>query len=162
MSAVRCLYTLPGARLWGARRESAHGATRGIHHAEGSGQERRTESHQTADAGSRAARTAAAESRVVDRIQSAAQSTGLPVQRTSGGGASSLYQVRRIFILLLAGYKRLISPLLPSACRYYPTCSEYMREAIEVHGAARGVWMGLKRLGRCHPFHEGGCDPVPR
>jgi hypothetical protein len=59
-------------------------------------------------------------------------------------------------------YKRVISPLLPSACRFYPTCSEYMRQAIQLHGPAHGVWLGLKRLGRCHPFHEGGFDPVPR
>jgi hypothetical protein len=70
--------------------------------------------------------------------------------------------VRQFLVLLLAGYKRLISPLLPSACRFYPTCSQYMREAIEVHGAGRGIWMGLKRLGRCHPFHQGGVDLVPR
>jgi hypothetical protein len=50
--------------------------------------------------------------------------------------------------------------MLPSACRFHPTCSEYMREAIIRHGAARGVWMGLRRLTRCHPFHEGGFDPV--
>lgn len=62
----------------------------------------------------------------------------------------------------LKGYKLLISPLLPSACRFYPTCSEYMRQAVEMHGPAQGVWLGIKRLGRCHPFHEGGCDPVPR
>jgi hypothetical protein len=65
-------------------------------------------------------------------------------------------------IFLLAGYKRLISPWLPSACRFYPTCSDYMREAIEMHGAGQGVWLGLRRLGRCHPFHEGGFDAVPR
>ena len=63
---------------------------------------------------------------------------------------------------ILTGYKRLISPLLPSACRFYPTCSDYMREAIEIHGAARGVWLGLRRLSRCHPFHEGGFDAVPK
>jgi hypothetical protein len=62
----------------------------------------------------------------------------------------------------LRGYKRVISPFLPSACRFHPTCSEYMREAIELHGPARGVWFGLRRLGRCHPFHAGGFDPVPR
>jgi hypothetical protein len=66
-----------------------------------------------------------------------------------------------VLIWLVAGYKRLISPLLPSACRFYPTCSDYMREAVEVHGPARGVWLGVKRLARCHPFHAGGFDPVP-
>ena len=61
---------------------------------------------------------------------------------------------------LLRLYKRWISPLLPSACRYYPTCSEYMLAAVEKHGARKGVWMGLKRLFRCHPFRAGGFDPV--
>jgi putative membrane protein insertion efficiency factor len=68
--------------------------------------------------------------------------------------------MQRILIVVLKGYKILISPLLPSACRFYPTCSEYMLEAVARHGAVRGVWMGLKRLGRCHPFHAGGYDPV--
>ena len=58
-------------------------------------------------------------------------------------------------------YKFAISPLLPSACRYLPTCSEYMREAVERHGVWKGTWMGLRRLSRCHPFHAGGYDPVP-
>ncbi|HZT28298.1 MAG TPA: membrane protein insertion efficiency factor YidD [Bryobacteraceae bacterium] len=58
-------------------------------------------------------------------------------------------------------YQLVVSPLLPSACRFYPTCSQYMREAVEKHGVAKGVWMGLKRLAKCHPFHEGGLDPVP-
>lgn len=57
-------------------------------------------------------------------------------------------------------YKRWISPCLPSACRFVPTCSEYMLEAVERYGPARGVWMGLKRLLRCHPFCQGGYDPV--
>jgi uncharacterized protein len=104
---------------------------------------------------------------VVNRIQSAAEGARLPVQRTSDRSQASLYQVRQSFFLdstivfLLAGYKRLISPLLPSACRFYPSCSQYMREAVEMHGARKGVWMGLKRLCRCHPFHSGGTDPVP-
>ena len=68
--------------------------------------------------------------------------------------------MQRILILSLKAYKLVISPLLPSACRYYPTCSEYMMDAVSKHGSARGIWMGLKRLGRCHPFHEGGYDPV--
>ncbi|GIK28517.1 MAG: membrane protein insertion efficiency factor YidD [Chloroflexi bacterium] len=58
-------------------------------------------------------------------------------------------------------YKRRISPLLPPSCRFYPTCSEYMYEAIQVHGLIRGGWMGLKRIGRCNPFNPGGFDPVP-
>ena len=57
-------------------------------------------------------------------------------------------------------YKIALSPLLPAACRFYPSCSDYMREAVERYGAARGVWMGLRRLARCHPFHTGGFDPV--
>ncbi|MFB3828041.1 MAG: membrane protein insertion efficiency factor YidD [Bryobacteraceae bacterium] len=57
-------------------------------------------------------------------------------------------------------YKLVLSPVLPPACRFYPTCSEYMGQAVVRHGAARGVWLGLKRLARCHPFHPGGFDPV--
>jgi putative membrane protein insertion efficiency factor len=68
--------------------------------------------------------------------------------------------MQTVLIVLLRGYKSFLSPWLPSACRYRPTCSEYMLEAIAAHGSIRGVWMGLKRLGRCHPFHEGGYDPV--
>lgn len=64
-------------------------------------------------------------------------------------------------IAALRGYKRFISPLLPSACRFYPTCSEYMAEAVAKRGILKGVWLGVKRLGRCHPFHAGGYDPVP-
>jgi putative membrane protein insertion efficiency factor len=64
-------------------------------------------------------------------------------------------------IALLRGYKRFVSPWLPSACRYHPTCSEYMCEAVERYGAGRGTWMGVKRLARCHPFHAGGVDLVP-
>jgi len=65
-----------------------------------------------------------------------------------------------IVLGLLRIYKLCISPLLPSACRFHPTCSEYMKEAIEKHGAIKGVGLGLHRLSRCHPFHQGGFDPV--
>jgi hypothetical protein len=57
-------------------------------------------------------------------------------------------------------YKWIVSPWLPSACRFYPTCSQYMRDAVERYGVARGVWMGVRRLARCHPLHAGGFDPV--
>jgi putative membrane protein insertion efficiency factor len=68
--------------------------------------------------------------------------------------------MQALILLLLRCYKRLISPLLPSACRYQPTCSEYMFQAVERYGARHGVWLGFKRLLRCHTFHEGGFDPV--
>lgn len=68
--------------------------------------------------------------------------------------------MQSVAIFLLNFYKRLISPLLPSACRFYPTCSEYMLEAVRKYGAVRGIWLGLKRLARCHPFDAGGFDPV--
>ena len=61
---------------------------------------------------------------------------------------------------LIRLYKRTLSPLLPAACRFYPTCSEYTREAIERYGIAHGAWLGAKRLARCHPFNPGGYDPV--
>lgn len=66
-----------------------------------------------------------------------------------------------VALKLLRFYKRFISPLLPSACRFEPTCSVYMYQAIEKHGVIKGGWMGIKRIGRCHPFHPGGYDPVP-
>lgn len=64
-------------------------------------------------------------------------------------------------ILLLKGYKRFISPLLPPLCRFEPTCSIYAMQAIERYGVIRGSWMGVRRLVRCHPLNEGGWDPVP-
>ena len=65
-----------------------------------------------------------------------------------------------IVIRALRLYQLTLSPFLPSACRFHPTCSEYMRQAVERHGAFQGLWMGLRRLARCHPFHTGGYDPV--
>lgn len=66
-----------------------------------------------------------------------------------------------VLIASLRFYKRWISPVLPSACRFQPTCSMYMLEAIQTHGSLRGVWLGLKRLARCQPLCDGGYDPVP-
>lgn len=62
---------------------------------------------------------------------------------------------------LLLGYQRALSPLLPRACRFEPTCSEYARQAVLDHGLARGSWLALRRLTRCHPFNPGGYDPSP-
>lgn len=64
-------------------------------------------------------------------------------------------------VKLIDIYQLLLSRLLFTQCRFYPSCSQYMKEAIMSHGPVRGVWLGLKRLSRCHPWHEGGCDPVP-
>jgi uncharacterized protein len=68
--------------------------------------------------------------------------------------------MRKLIVAILRLYKWALSPLLPSACRYYPSCSEYMRQAVEKYGPVRGLWMGIKRVARCHPFHQGGLDPV--
>ena len=66
----------------------------------------------------------------------------------------------RLAIGMLALYRRLISPLLPPACRFYPSCSCYAIESFERYGAGRGALLTLRRLAKCHPFHPGGYDPV--
>jgi hypothetical protein len=69
--------------------------------------------------------------------------------------------VRRGLIAVIRGYQRFISPALPAACRFHPTCSAYAATAIERHGPLRGIWLAAARIARCHPFHPGGIDPVP-
>ena len=69
--------------------------------------------------------------------------------------------MRRLLVALLRGYKRFLSPMLPPMCRFEPTCSIYMMQAIEKYGALRGTWLGIRRLSRCHVFNPGGWDPVP-
>ena len=71
------------------------------------------------------------------------------------------YQLAWWLTRLIGAYRRFISPLLGQNCRYNPTCSGYALEAITIHGTRRGGWMAAKRIGRCHPFREGGNDPVP-
>jgi putative membrane protein insertion efficiency factor len=69
--------------------------------------------------------------------------------------------MRNPLVLVIRGYQLWVSPLLPAACRYYPTCSAYAIEALEKHGPVTGSWLALRRIARCHPFHAGGNDPVP-
>lgn len=67
----------------------------------------------------------------------------------------------RVLVALVQGYRRFLSPLLGPRCRFAPSCSAYASEALLVHGAARGSWLAVRRVARCHPFHPGGHDPVP-
>ena len=75
--------------------------------------------------------------------------------------------INRLLQLLVRGYQIAISPVIHfiggpgSGCRFTPSCSEYMLQALRAHGAGRGLWLGLRRIARCHPFRPGGFDPVP-
>ncbi|HVT63908.1 MAG TPA: membrane protein insertion efficiency factor YidD [Mycobacteriales bacterium] len=66
-----------------------------------------------------------------------------------------------VLVGVLRTYQRVVSPLFMPSCRFYPTCSSYAVTAVTEHGALRGGWLALRRIGRCHPFHPGGIDPVP-
>lgn len=70
--------------------------------------------------------------------------------------------IRKIFIFIVRIYQLVLSPLLPPSCRHTPTCSSYMIQAINEWGAMKGAWLGLKRIGRCHPWGTSGYDPVPK
>jgi len=69
--------------------------------------------------------------------------------------------MKRLQLLLIDGYKLMLSPYFGTQCRFYPTCSSYAREAIAVHGSLRGSWLATKRICKCGPWHAGGVDPVP-
>jgi putative membrane protein insertion efficiency factor len=69
--------------------------------------------------------------------------------------------VQGILLIGIRCYQRVLSPLFPSACRFYPTCSEYSFQAIQTYGLFRGLYLAVRRIGRCHPFSPGGPDPVP-
>jgi len=69
--------------------------------------------------------------------------------------------MKRLALVMIRFYQKAVSPWLPPACRYYPTCSAYAVEAIQRYGLGRGAVLAVKRILRCHPFHEGGYDPVP-
>jgi hypothetical protein len=69
--------------------------------------------------------------------------------------------MKSFLLALIRAYQYVLSPWVGGSCRYWPTCSEYAREAIVTHGAAYGSWLALRRLARCHPYGRGGVDPVP-
>ena len=69
--------------------------------------------------------------------------------------------MQKILIFAIRSYKLVLSPFLGRNCRFHPGCANYAMEAIRIHGAARGGWMAVRRIGRCHPWNEGGFDPVP-
>lgn len=69
--------------------------------------------------------------------------------------------IKPVLLALIRAYQYVLSPWIGGSCRYWPTCSEYSREAIELHGALKGSWMMAARLARCHPYGRGGVDPVP-
>src|SRR5213595_1018386 len=80
-----------------------------------------------------------------------------PVRTARGKGTVPA----RLLMLPIVGYQRFISPLLGPRCRFAPSCSAYALAALAEHGAARGLWLAVARIARCHPFHPGGYDPVP-
>ncbi|TAE71457.1 MAG: membrane protein insertion efficiency factor YidD [Bacteroidetes bacterium] len=69
--------------------------------------------------------------------------------------------LKKIFIFPVRMYQLILSPWLPNACRFHPTCSQYMIEAIQKYGVLKGGWLGIKRISRCHPWGKNGHDPVP-
>lgn len=102
-----------------------------------------------------------AAARLVDCVQSTTSGTGSSISGFRARSAQSFSAMRQFVIAALRWYKRWISPMLPSACRYQPTCSAYMADAVARYGVFTGVRLGVLRLLRCHPFHAGGFDPVP-
>lgn len=70
--------------------------------------------------------------------------------------------MKKVLLLLIKFYQKFISPLSPGKCRFYPTCSSYTYQAIEEFGVIKGLYLGIKRILKCHPFHDGGYDPVPK
>lgn len=86
---------------------------------------------------------------------SAGHGQALPAVQSAGHGI-----LTRLVRLMLAGYRRFVSPALPPACRFHPSCSVYADEAIERYGLMRGAWLAIRRLSKCHPLHPGGFDPL--
>ena len=85
----------------------------------------------------------------------------MPDRGAANGPVRTATVPARVLMLPIAGYRRLVSPLLGPRCRFAPSCSEYALTALSEHGALRGLWLAVARIARCHPFHPGGYDPVP-
>lgn len=81
--------------------------------------------------------------------------------RAPGGRTEQTSLPVRVAIVFVKGYQQIVSPWLGPRCRFHPSCSNYCIEALIQHGMVRGLWLGIKRIGKCHPFHPGGFDPVP-
>jgi putative membrane protein insertion efficiency factor len=85
----------------------------------------------------------------------------MPDRGNANDPARTVTVPARLLMLPIAGYRRFVSPLLGPRCRFAPSCSEYALTALSEQGAARGLWLAVARIARCHPFHPGGYDPVP-
>jgi putative membrane protein insertion efficiency factor len=85
----------------------------------------------------------------------------MPDRDNASGPVRTATVPARVLMFPIAGYRRFVSPLLGPRCRFAPSCSEYAYTALAEHGAARGLWLAVARIARCHPFHPGGYDPVP-
>mgnify|MGYP002478622650 CR=1 FL=1 len=72
-----------------------------------------------------------------------------------------LSEMKQFALALIGFYQKFISPLKPPTCRFYPSCSSYAHQAIEKYGFTKGIWLGIRRIAKCHPFHPGGYDPLP-
>jgi hypothetical protein len=83
------------------------------------------------------------------------------VARIDGAVVMPTTPLGRVVAAPIVAYRRWVSPALPPTCRFYPSCSEYALTAVAVHGPGRGIWLAIRRLLRCHPFHPGGVDHVP-
>jgi uncharacterized protein len=91
-------------------------------------------------------------------LRASGSGIGAPAQRP---GAEGLSRTARVLLMALRVYQTFFSALMHSACKFYPSCSQYAVEALQLHGARRGSWLALRRLSRCHPFTRGGVDLVP-
>jgi putative membrane protein insertion efficiency factor len=152
MPIVYSLLRMRAGSQWSAHR---------IHDAASPRQRGGPEPHQATCARSGATAPGGVESAVVDCDQSAAEGSGVHVSGDRARDPKTVSWTQTAVIGALGFYKLAVSPWLPSACRFHPTCSEYMREAVARFGVVPGVWLGLKRLVKCHPFHSGGVDHIP-